>query len=53
MSKAYLLQPALDLVHEAFATIFVVPTRYLLGHLVPVFDVTIVGWENDKMVNRS
>lgn len=43
IGKAYLLQPALDFVHEAFTTILIAPSGYLLGNLVPVLDVTIVG----------
>ena len=44
ITKAYLLQPALDLVHEAFTTILIVPSGYLSSNLVPILDFAIVSF---------
>ena len=44
---AYLLQAALNFVHEAFTAILIAPSGNPFGNLVPILDVTIVGLRNE------
>ena len=52
IGKACILQPAPDLIHEAFTTILIGPPAYLLSNLVPILDLAIVGLRNGSTVSK-
>ena len=52
IGKAYLLQPAPRLIHEAFTTILIGPSGYLLSNLVSILDLAIIGLRNGSAVSK-